>query len=147
MTAAAIPQEPTEGERFWTVLFRLATVVRDHLRVVAGDLGLSPPALHLLLELDDAPQAQRDLARTLLVDPSMVTAMVDSLEQRRLVERHPHPSDRRVKLVEVTAAGEAVRRDLRRALSTLPASVAGMSAHDRARLLSLLEQAADPSDC
>ena len=37
--------------------------------------------------------------------PSRMVALVDELEQRGLVERRPHPSDRRVRALYLTAEG------------------------------------------
>jgi DNA-binding MarR family transcriptional regulator len=49
-----------------------------------------------------------DLASSLGCEASYVTSVVDSLEQRGLVERRPHPRDRRVKVVAPTPEGLAV---------------------------------------
>lgn len=41
----------------------------------------------------------------LQVHPTSVTSLVDRLEEQGLVRRVPHPTDRRVKLAELTTAG------------------------------------------
>lgn len=45
-------------------------------------------------------------------EASNLTGLVDRLEARGLVERQPHPDDRRVKCVGLTAAGEQLGRDV-----------------------------------
>ena len=45
-------------------------------------------------------------------DPSNVTGIVDGLEQKGLAERCEDPSDRRLKMVQLTPAGTKIRRDL-----------------------------------
>ena len=39
------------------------------------------------------------------VDPPYATLIVDTLEERGLVERRPDPADRRRKIVQLTASG------------------------------------------
>ena len=45
-----------------------------------------------------------DLADALEVTPRNITALVDSLEAEGVVRRLSHPTDRRVTLIELTAA-------------------------------------------
>ena len=42
-------------------------------------------------------------------DPSNVTGIADALEARKLARRRPSEADRRVKVIELTAAGERMR--------------------------------------
>jgi len=58
--------------------------------------------------------SQSDLARRLRVEGATITRMVDLLSADGLVERSPHPTDRRINLLRVTEAGEeALRRIFR----------------------------------
>jgi DNA-binding MarR family transcriptional regulator len=61
----------------------------------------------------DQPVPMRAIADQVHAEPSNVTAVIDKLEQRGLVERRPNPADRRVKLVAATEAGHALAADLR----------------------------------
>ncbi len=55
-----------------------------------------------------------ELAEAVRVDAPYATLIVDSLEERGLVERRPDPADRRRKLVALTPEGkEAAQRVLR----------------------------------
>jgi DNA-binding MarR family transcriptional regulator len=49
--------------------------------------------------------SQQEVARRLGVDRTTMVALVDALERRGLVERSPHPDDRRKNVVALTAAG------------------------------------------
>jgi DNA-binding MarR family transcriptional regulator len=53
----------------------------------------------------DGEQSMGELATWLGVTPRRVTALVEALEADGLVERRPHPSDRRSTLVTITDGG------------------------------------------
>ena len=83
-----------------------------------------------------------DLADALGVTPRNVTALVDGLESEHLVRRLPHPTDRRVTMVEITGGAAAVEDQFgsfRRAIDDL---LDGLPEQDRrtlARVLPALE--------
>lgn len=59
-------------------------------------------------------KSQTEVARRLRIEGATVTRMVDILAKEGLVERKPHPTDRRINLLEITPAGEReVERILR----------------------------------
>jgi DNA-binding MarR family transcriptional regulator len=65
----------------------------------------------ILFQLRDGPMTLGQVAQRNSLDPPYVTLIVDKLESGGLVERRPHPDDRRRKLVTLTAAGrDAVAR-------------------------------------
>ena len=49
-------------------------------------------------------------------DPSYVTAIADRLETLGLVERQPHPTDRRVKNLTLTSKGRRLKANIPAAL-------------------------------
>lgn len=51
---------------------------------------------------------QRTLAATIGFDTSTIGGVIDRLERRGLIERRASPSDRRVRLLHVSAEGEAL---------------------------------------
>ncbi len=73
---------------------------------------------------------QRTLAATIGFDTSTIGGVIDRLERRGLIERRASPTDRRVRLLHVTPAGEALidevvpamLRAQQRILSPLPAA-------------------------
>jgi DNA-binding MarR family transcriptional regulator len=93
-----------------------------------------------LRRLATQPHTLRALAERLAADPPYVTLMVDDLEERGLVQRMPHPEDRRAKLVELTAAGRAAAARADAILDEPPAALRDVPAEDLAALLRVLER-------
>lgn len=80
-------------------------------------------------------------ARLIAHDPD-ITRLLDRLEKRGLVQRTPGQADRRVRLVQITAAGSALVEscDLdRRLTEALAPHFSAFSAPDHQTLISLLE--------
>jgi DNA-binding MarR family transcriptional regulator len=76
-------------------------------------LGLTPPHAGLLRMIAmSAGVNQQQVALSLGIFPSRMVAIVDELEERKLVERQPNPQDRRHYSLTLTAEG-------RRALDAL----------------------------
>jgi len=59
--------------------------------------------------VDQDPLSQQEVARRLGIDRTTMVALIDGLEDKGLVERHPHPDDRRKNVVELTAGGRDTR--------------------------------------
>ena len=72
-----------------------------------GDLGLSLPQYRVLSLLSDGSAAATALADHLAVRRPNVTAIVDGLVERGLVERLTDPADRRRVRHSLTTAGRA----------------------------------------
>jgi DNA-binding MarR family transcriptional regulator len=68
-------------------------------------------ALLALMTNEDRALPLNQVGTLILVHPTTITVLIDQLEKQGLVERMPHPTDRRVRLAVLTAAGEeAVER-------------------------------------
>ena len=127
------------ARRAWRAMSDL--VLAQHRRdMVSEDLGLSFARVRALRRLVGEPLTQRALAERLAADPPYVTLMVDDLEQRGLVQRKPHPEDRRAKLVELTAAGRKAAARADAILDEPPTALRDASADDLAALLRVLER-------
>jgi DNA-binding MarR family transcriptional regulator len=91
-----------------------------------------------------APSA---LARAEHVKPPSMTKVIESLEERGLVRRDPHPTDRRQCLISRTSEGEAfVEETRRRRTEWLARQMSELSADERALLLAagpVLDRLAD----
>jgi DNA-binding MarR family transcriptional regulator len=87
----------------------LGRVTRAHLRTardVVSDLPGGPRGYQVLAGLGEGPPStQLALARTLGVDRTVMTYLLDELEGAGLVARRPDPSDRRARHVLLTDAG------------------------------------------
>jgi DNA-binding MarR family transcriptional regulator len=103
-----------QAGRVWAAMRDLVDghPTKQHLRE-ALDLGRGSGRVKSLLQLTGGPLTLSGLAEAAGVDAPYATLIVDSLEQRGLVERQPDPADRRRKLVSLTPRGkEAVGRVL-----------------------------------
>jgi len=91
--------------------------------------GLTVTQAHILYALDQrGPLMQRELADELSCTPRHVTTLVDALEARRLVQRAPHPTDRRATLVSLAADGLAATERMRSDRERAQALLAGADA-------------------
>jgi DNA-binding MarR family transcriptional regulator len=111
-------------------------------------LGVSMAQLHIMFTLQRSGEMTMSrLADVLNVSDSNATGLIDRLEERGFIERQRVPADRRVVLVRVTAAGEAMLREvdalsdelLRSVLTRLPVSQLRGVAH----AISALREAVD----
>jgi DNA-binding MarR family transcriptional regulator len=100
----------------------------------------------LALAADGVRPTQRELADFLRLDPSQVVALVDELEQRRLVERRTDPADRRANVVVATDAGRALFARARQSAHAVELGLlAAVTPRDHERLAELLRLLAFPS--
>jgi DNA-binding MarR family transcriptional regulator len=129
------------ARRAWRAM---SDVILDHDRKVAVSeaLGLSWTRVLALRRLAAQPLTLRALAERLAADPPYVTLMVDDLEKRKLVQRMPHPEDRRAKLVRLTAAGRAAAARADAILDEPPAALRDVPDEELAALLRVLERLA-----
>jgi MarR family transcriptional regulator for hemolysin len=83
---------------------------------------------------------QSGLADLLEVEPITLGRIVDKLKTLTLIERHPHPSDRRVWLLHLTPAARSKLAQLRRLGDvTRGEALTGVSETDTERLLKTLQ--------
>ncbi|MFT2017340.1 MarR family winged helix-turn-helix transcriptional regulator [Streptomyces sp. 796.1] len=117
----------------------MAQQIAEHVRQRAVKLGLTAPQATALRELT-GPMTMRELADRMSCEPSNATFIVDKLEQRELIERCPHPSDRRAKHLKLTPRGDALREELL-ALLHEESPLAGLTQPERDTLQQLLARA------
>src|ERR1039457_4062635 len=91
------------GERYLAVHHRMHRAVDDEM----CRSGLSLARTKVLIRLGRGPTRQSVLAAGLGVAPHTITDIVDALERDGLAQRLADPTDRRAKLVAMTAAGHA----------------------------------------
>lgn len=120
----------------------MADLVLDNQRrrEVSDAVGLSFGKTRALRRIAAQPMSMRELAALLGMDPPNLTPVVDDLEQAGLVERQPHPTDRRAKVVVATAAG-AELAGLAQAILDRPATgLSGLATDDLETLVRILSQ-------
>jgi DNA-binding MarR family transcriptional regulator len=82
----------------------------------------------------------RELAERMSCEPSNATFVVDELEKQALLERCPHPTDRRARHLKLTDAGTALRVP-RLDLLDQDSPLAALTPTQQATLQDLLERA------
>ncbi len=126
----------------WLVRASNAVVVTatDNLR----ELDLSVSAFNVLMTLRNTPGGvlePKDIAVRLLITGPSVTGLLDTLERKRLVERQPHPSDQRRRLIQLTPEARDVLRDnLTAHYADLAGMLKALSSTERKQLVGLLRR-------
>ncbi|MBO8195126.1 MarR family transcriptional regulator [Streptomyces oryzae] len=90
------------------LIHRFTQQLDAHVRGVADAMGLTPTQVVALRELSERMTA-RGLAARMVCEPSNATFVLDRLEKQGLIERRPHPTDRRAKHIALTAKGRRYR--------------------------------------
>ena len=131
----------SEADRIWQMLVGLVWETRGEWRRKVSDAtGLPFSRVRILWRLIDEPKTLKQLAAS-GIDAPAITVAVNDLESRGLVERNPHPDNRRAKLVSLTPAGrkliELARRTVR---DDAPPAVQELSKTDLAHLRRILER-------
>src|ERR1700737_751264 len=125
----------------WKLLVQLFFAHRANLPVLAAELQLSPAQCHGLHLIEPGhPSPRGHLAGTLACDASNVTGLVDRLESRGLVRRHPSATDRRVKVLDLTPAGSRLRTLLLDRMTTPPETLRRLSVREQRTLVRILTQ-------
>ncbi len=113
-------------------LLRLTRVVRNQRVDVSVTLtqlaALNTVARH-------GPMSAGELAAHERVQPPSMTKVISHLEERGLVRRDPHPSDRRQAVISLSSAGDELLASERRARDAwLSRQLTRLTAAERARL-------------
>lgn len=109
------------------------------MRARVARLDLTTAQASALCELFE-PMTIGELATRMSCEPSNATAVIDKLEKLQLLERRPHPTDRRAKQLHVTAEGAARRKKLM-ALLREELMITGLTDPEREALKDLLRRA------
>jgi DNA-binding MarR family transcriptional regulator len=130
------------SEAFWSV----ARQLREASKEALAPWDITPSQQRALRALGHHGVMRLSaLSDHLHIAPRSTTEVVDALESRGLVGRHPDPGDRRATLVEVTAHGAEVLDAIRAARGTEAERVfTRLSETDRADLARILRRLGDP---
>ncbi|GAA2431994.1 MarR family winged helix-turn-helix transcriptional regulator [Streptomyces macrosporus] len=119
------------------LIHRFTQKLDAHVRSVAEELGITATQVVALRELSE-PITARELADRMVCEPSNATFVLDRLEQQGLIERRPHPTDRRAKQIVLTPDGERYRTDVLTRLNT-HSPLAPLTAAQQENLRDLLQ--------
>ncbi|HKA87478.1 MAG TPA: MarR family transcriptional regulator [Haliangiales bacterium] len=112
--------------------------LRLHRRWPKGAFRPTPEAMAVLLHLEGSgPLTVTEAARHMRRSQSTMSALIDRLERRSLIERMADERDRRRMLVWLTPAGQDVLAEERRVLDRglLARAIAAMADGDRRKLI------------
>jgi DNA-binding MarR family transcriptional regulator len=125
-----------------TILLHAAVnQVTIYLDRAAVEMGLNDSRDWLVLAaLDDGtPRTQLELSRVVCVDKTTLITVLDRLERQGLIVRTVDPSDRRVRIPQITEAGRRMYATFAAARDAAEArALEGVSSDDRAVLLDIL---------
>jgi MarR family transcriptional regulator, transcriptional regulator for hemolysin len=126
-------------------LNRVARTVSRAFDETLAEAGGSLPVWLVLISLKSSPSAsQRDLAAKVGIQGATLTHHLDTMESSGLVTRRRDPANRRLHLVELTPAGEALFLRLRNAATAFDQRLrAGLSEGDVGQLEGLLTRLRD----
>ncbi|HYP12830.1 MAG TPA: MarR family transcriptional regulator, partial [Bryobacteraceae bacterium] len=120
--------ETTTAVRAWLLLWKATKSVGAHAQRSIQLMDMCPSDFAVLeLLLHKGPQPVNTLGKRVLLTSGSMTAAVDRLEERGLVQRHDDPEDRRARVVHLTSSGRKVierlfaehEKDMERAVSAL----------------------------
>jgi len=111
-----------------TSLLRYQRIVADTVDSQLKMHGLNMTDYLLLMTLQLSETGTRlisSLARNLLVHATTATLATDRLEQRELIQRSPHPTDRRATCVSITDLGRETANEATKALTGIDFGMSG----------------------
>ena len=130
----------SEADHIWQMMVDLVWETRGEWRRKVSDAtGLPFSRARLLWRLMDEPKTLKQLADMTSSDAPATTVAVNDLEDRGLVERNPHPDNRRAKLVSLTPSGRRLLELVQRTVhDDAPTAVQHLSKTDLAHLRRIL---------
>lgn len=117
-----------DPEALGFLLTDVARLLRAELdrRITDAGLGLTPAEARTLVHASRAESSRQSmLAERMGVEAMTLSSYLDRLEARGLLRREPDPSDRRAKLVTITAEAEPVLEEIMRISAELRDDVSG----------------------
>jgi DNA-binding MarR family transcriptional regulator len=131
--ASTTPTDPAStaaAERIWRNLRVLVLERNERRKETSEALGMSFFRVKVLRRVTAAPARLSEIAAELGSDRPYLTLVVDDLEKRGLVERRPHPTDRRCKIVSATPEGRDTAARAEAILGTPPPALLNLPPAD-----------------
>ena len=100
-------------EPFYLALVSFLLQAKQQVIAISSEFGLTSIQALTLLMLDDikAP-SMSGFCKLYDCDASNITGIVDGLENKGLVSRQPHPSDRRIKIIHLETEGKKLQSQI-----------------------------------
>ena len=122
------------------LVHELDTQLNAWQRERVGKFGLTIGQASALRELT-GPMTLRELAVRMGCEPSNAIVVIDQLERQHLLERRPHPTDRRAKQLILTPEGAKRREQLLESLKGEELLLTGLTQQEQDTLQDLLQRA------
>ncbi len=131
-------------ERIPFLLAQLGSHISSDFQRRLAPIGADPRTYAVLVALaSDDGQSQRQLSERLGIHRNAMVTVIDSLEQRGLAKRLPHPDDRRAVAVTLTAKARRLLPALHEEGRSIEDQItAPLSPKERATLRRLLQRVA-----
>ncbi len=128
--------------KLWVVLARAYETIQERAASDIARHGLTPAEFGVLEALFHKGQLLLgELQQRILISSGGITYVVDRLEGKGLVERRPHPEDRRARFAALTREGEKlIRRIFPSHAAHLERVVSGLSVEEQRRATVLLKK-------
>jgi DNA-binding MarR family transcriptional regulator len=135
----AVPR--SAAEKTWRLLVELVMETRgEWRRKVAEATGLPFSRVRALWRLERGPRTLAELAHDMGTDAPATTVLINALEERGLVKRAPHPTDRRAKQVSLTSAGRRMLGAVEKITDRPPMAFERLQEAELERLRRMLEK-------
>lgn len=144
MQSNCMPEDTQLAVRLWAALQKTSFLLRGQMRPVIAQWELTGPQWRVLRKLGEAGLeglTAGQMCGHLGVTGGNMTGIMDKLEEAGLVQRLPHPSDRRALLLQLTEQGEALYHEIKPAYEARVAEVLSLLSDDeKLMMLELLER-------
>lgn len=142
MSDRANDSQNVTGVHTWLVLWKTCRAMEAHAVRSIESLSLCPSDFGVLeVLLHKGPMPINTIAKKVLLTSGSITALVDRLEKRGLVQRFDDANDRRIRLVRLTDSG---RKLIEEAFAShevhLDEAVSDLSTDELANLIELLKK-------
>jgi MarR family transcriptional regulator, 2-MHQ and catechol-resistance regulon repressor len=130
------------GIHLWLVLWRAYEAVHSHAERHIRSLGIGFSDFAVLeVLLHKGPTPVNTIGELVHLTSGSITAAIDRLERKSLVERCTDPADRRARVVHLTQAGRKLSEcAFHEHAAAMEAATSGLSAAERGEAVTLLKK-------
>jgi len=142
------PVADRSGVRVWLMLMKAHRSLVRHAEqsIVSLDMCISDFGVLEVL-LHKGPQSVGEIGRRVDLTSGSITTAIDRLEQRGLVARAAHASDRRARVVHLTPDGKArITKEFARHKGAMNRAAHSLSEAERGTLIELLKKLGTTAD-
>ena len=142
MADAPSPRDKVAGTQLFLALWKAYRALLAQADESSSKIGLCDSDFRVLQTiLHNGSMPVNAIGDAVELTTGSITTAIDRLEARSLAARKPHPGDRRVRLVELTAKGRRlIEKGLLQHAKDMEEAVAVLSADEREKLLKLLSR-------